>query len=1188
MPEALHVLDEWLLKTTLAGGVVLLIGTLWMAFTRQPVQRQRIGEYALLAALFVAIPAALPSWWSLPGSSSISATNKALFGQSLPSNRVPPAGDNQNYVATNNESDNDELADALESIISYYTLKTEEKEENDAARIVGPGDNVSDVSCTKGSLITLWTQWALRIVGFAYLGLVVVLLIRCSIGYYGLWRFWRQRRPAPAHVHAALAELEPDLAHRPRIGVNSLVHGPVSYGLWKPTILLPPAFCNEGDPEKLRWILAHELTHLRRRDAWGCLLLALGGALYFHVPWFWWMKRHVRLAQEYLADAAAAQIANAVEYAQYLVSLTTLTSRPTLASSRAAGVFETPSDLYRRVHMLLHQRNVIERGAPRWWTLTAAASFLTLAACTAGVQLYADEPPKTEEISVVLVGDDDSGKDKKTTETRTIRLTGKPGQGDGKTFVLTTDDDQGKPHVFKVQGTSSPDNQKALEEALKKIDRMLERSSKQLDDSTRTQLEELKKTLKSLNATNRVIWQGQVDAAKDAQATARVRLAEALKSKEDLTKAAQAKVELAYKQAAAHRDEAIAAEKLARVAQERALVRWKQAKDGDDKDAAIKELEKAIAEKERALKALKSGETKASNVVRNFDVVPLVSAKSTVSSTGKGRLGVVTAEIDSALRGHLDLADGQGLMLNEVIDPSPAWNQGNGLRSSDILVEFAGKKVPSDTEKFREMIGKLNEGTYSAVVFRKGKKLTIGGIKLPAAEKNKKVVLDSNPTEIAHDHLIHIVPQLDKVRQELILTEKLAGDANNKLKLLVTPEVVVQGDALKVDQLKALKDHHLALELANVKLADGNVVHVKPMTGSVTLKDVDKVQAGNILHSGVTNVAPAQGTTLQLAKQPVRFTTRVSGEEGQSSNKPRLGVTLDQVPEAVASQIELSEDRGLFVSDVIDGSAAQKAGFLKNDILIEFADKPVTKDHPAFTKLIKELKPGKYTATVVRKGKEIRIRGIELVDTKAAAEEKKTKTREWTVEGDAEKMKEGEKEKLKTRNLAKKEKEDFFPNAGGNRFNFAPAQGNMSVTINNDQFTAKKTNGDRTITVTGTTANGKTEVKNITIKNDDGEKKYKAVKDVPQEDRADVEKMLTSFKGNVFQWNGAGGKVNLNNGQFNNNLFNKQLEGQLKEFEKSMKLLGDGQPGLEEMEKQLEQLRQQLKKMRSGKDNDDK
>ncbi|MFT3880462.1 MAG: hypothetical protein QM703_12470 [Gemmatales bacterium] len=239
MPEPLLALDEWLLKTTFAGGVVLLMGALWMAFTRQPVQRQRIGEFALLAALLVALPAALPTWWSMPGASSNSATNKALFGQPLSSARTPPATDNQDYLATNNDNENSEFAERLESIIAY-ALRLEEKEENDAARITGPIDNASDGSCTKGSVLIIWGKWVLRVIGYSYLGLVVVLLIRCSIGYYGLWRFWRQRRPAPAHVHAALAELEPDPAHRPRIGVNSLVHGPVSYGLWKPTILLPP------------------------------------------------------------------------------------------------------------------------------------------------------------------------------------------------------------------------------------------------------------------------------------------------------------------------------------------------------------------------------------------------------------------------------------------------------------------------------------------------------------------------------------------------------------------------------------------------------------------------------------------------------------------------------------------------------------------------------------------------------------------------------------------------------------------------------------------------------------------------------------------------------------------------------------------------------------------------------------
>ena len=279
------------------------------------------------------------------------------------------------------------------------------------------------------------------------------------------------------------------------------------------------------------------------------------------------------------------------------------------------------------------------------------------------------------------------------------------------------------------------------------------------------------------------------------------------------------------------------------------------------------------------------------------------------------------------------------------------------------------------------------------------------------------------------------------------------------------------------------------------------------------------------------------------------------------------------MPELVASQIELAEDRGLFVREVIEGSAAQKAGILKNDIIIEFAGKPVSKDHAAFTQLIKDLKPGKYTATVVRKGKEIRIRDINLADAKAAAEEKKAKFKEWVVEGDGEKAKEEVKEKVKEKEFFKK-KDDFFPQAGrGFNFVMPNSDGNTSVTINNDQFTVSRSNDGKSITMTGKLVEGKAEPKSITIKTDDGEKKYKSVKEVPADDRAEVEKMLGSFKGKVFQWNG-NGKAFFNNGQID-----KMIENQVKVSERLMKQLGEGNPGLEQMETEIQRLREQPKKM---------
>ena len=38
------------------------------------------------------------------------------------------------------------------------------------------------------------------------------------------------------------------------------------------------------------------------------IVFGLAQVVYFFVPWFWLLKREVRLCQEYLADAAVAEL----------------------------------------------------------------------------------------------------------------------------------------------------------------------------------------------------------------------------------------------------------------------------------------------------------------------------------------------------------------------------------------------------------------------------------------------------------------------------------------------------------------------------------------------------------------------------------------------------------------------------------------------------------------------------------------------------------------------------------------------------------------------------------------------------------------------------------------------------------------------------------------------------------------
>ena len=96
---------------------------------------------------------------------------------------------------------------------------------------------------------------------------------------------------------------------------------PFTFTWARPVILLPATLCDAGEPGALRYVLAHEWSHVERRDAWAWNLACLAGLVLFYQPLFWWLRRQLRLCQDYLADARAAAAGSAEDYAAYLVRL---------------------------------------------------------------------------------------------------------------------------------------------------------------------------------------------------------------------------------------------------------------------------------------------------------------------------------------------------------------------------------------------------------------------------------------------------------------------------------------------------------------------------------------------------------------------------------------------------------------------------------------------------------------------------------------------------------------------------------------------------------------------------------------------------------------------------------------------------------------------------------------------------
>ncbi len=370
----------WWLHTLVGGGVLLLLAWLLMKRIAQPARRQRLAEWALLGALLLAGLSLAPSWLVLPLPWLAESPPQPVAVAAAPAEPVPELPEAGAEIAV------PVLAGEVPDPIPPQPAV-------EAQPPVAPAVEVPSPASHSGWSVTHWLLCL-------YAGCSLLLLGRWLLGHLALARLVRSAQPAPAGVRRLCLEL--CLSRRvPRLLVSPRVRVPFSFGLFRPTIVLPADLLDEM---ALRWVLAHELEHLERRDAWACLLFGLGQVVYFVLPWFWWLRRQVRLCQEYVADAAAARSAGQPEdYAQLLLGW----SRAPRLPVGVTGVSGPSSDLYRRIAMLLQSSTPVEKRCPRSWSLLMGAGLLGLSVIVAGVGLKAiaapvskdarkDEPKKEE------------------------------------------------------------------------------------------------------------------------------------------------------------------------------------------------------------------------------------------------------------------------------------------------------------------------------------------------------------------------------------------------------------------------------------------------------------------------------------------------------------------------------------------------------------------------------------------------------------------------------------------------------------------------------------------------------------------------------------------------------------------------------------------------------------------------
>jgi len=198
-----------------------------------------------------------------------------------------------------------------------------------------------------------WTAW----LALLWVAGATVMLGRAGFQVAGAERLRRTSRPLDdPRILALLAEARKavGLARRVRLAVTEQLSSPAVAGVLVPTLILPLSLTTSLTPDQIRFVLLHELAHIRRGDYLANLFQLFAEALLFFNPAVWWISRQMRIEREACCDALAVQLSGApADYARTLVRVVEHVLNPASAAAPAFGGPREPSSLADRLQRML-------------------------------------------------------------------------------------------------------------------------------------------------------------------------------------------------------------------------------------------------------------------------------------------------------------------------------------------------------------------------------------------------------------------------------------------------------------------------------------------------------------------------------------------------------------------------------------------------------------------------------------------------------------------------------------------------------------------------------------------------------------------------------------------------------------------------------------------------------------------
>lgn len=147
------------------------------------------------------------------------------------------------------------------------------------------------------------------------------------------------------------------VGRRPALREVPLLTAPAVFGLLRPTICVPPGLTEILNENELRWVIRHELAHIRRRDIPVVILASMATALHWFNPIVWVIETRLRAAMEAAADRLALQGLSRNDRSAYGELLLRF-AQDTISAERSPTLglicFASGKHLQKRVELLMH------------------------------------------------------------------------------------------------------------------------------------------------------------------------------------------------------------------------------------------------------------------------------------------------------------------------------------------------------------------------------------------------------------------------------------------------------------------------------------------------------------------------------------------------------------------------------------------------------------------------------------------------------------------------------------------------------------------------------------------------------------------------------------------------------------------------------------------------------------------